>query len=85
MSDDHSVFSSAPPRLDEAKKPELDAGDSAIGLAQNAAGVAFQCGTCEHFDNGTCRNPLPKLNGQPVEAEWCCNHYDHDGMKTIIQ
>jgi hypothetical protein len=64
--------------------PNPDA-DQAIGLVQNAPGVPFQCGTCEHFLSGTCHNPLPKLNGQHVEPEWCCNHYEHDGMKTVIE
>jgi len=50
---------------------------SQIGLAQNAKGVAFRCGTCEYFDRGICHNPNPKLERKPVEAEWCCNLYDH--------
>lgn len=58
---------------------------SAIGLAKNAKGVAFQCGTCEFYSDDMCHHPLPKLNGQHVEDEWCCNHYRHTGMKTIIE
>lgn len=58
--------------------------DSPVGLAQNAEGVPFQCGTCEYFEDGTCHNPHPKLEGQQVQPEWCCNLYDHDGMKHVI-
>jgi hypothetical protein len=32
-----------------------------------------------------CHNPNPKLYGTKVEPEWCCNLYDHKGMKTIIE
>jgi hypothetical protein len=57
---------------------------SEVGLAQNASGIAFQCGTCEYIDRGTCRNPNPKLNGRQVQSAWCCNLYDHPGMKVIV-
>jgi len=56
-----------------------------VGLAENAKGVAFQCGTCEYFDDGTCRNKDPELEGKEVQAEWCCDLYDHDGMRVIIE
>ncbi len=57
---------------------------SEIGLAQNAPGVHFQCRTCKFDDNGTCRNPNPKLDGRKIKPHWCCNLYDHEGMKVIV-
>jgi hypothetical protein len=57
---------------------------SAIGLAKNAEGVAFRCGTCEYFDRGVCHNPNPKLDRREVGAYWCCNLYDHKGMKVVV-
>ncbi len=57
--------------------------NSEIGLAQNAPGVHFQCRTCKFDDNGTCRNPNPKLDGRKIKPHWCCNLYDHEGMKVI--
>jgi len=65
---------------DQSKK-----GDEAVGLARNSPGIEFQCGTCQYFADGICHNEHPKLNGVEVDPEWCCNHYDHDGMETIIQ
>ncbi len=64
----------------ETKKRE----DAVVGLTQNAAGVKFQCGTCEYFKDGVCRNINPELYGREVKAEWCCNLYDHDGMRVIV-
>lgn len=58
--------------------------NAVVGLAENASGVQFQCGTCEYFDSGTCRNAHPKLQGRPVKPEWCCNLYDHDGMRVVV-
>jgi len=55
-----------------------------VGLAQNAKGVPFQCGTCEYFDRGTCRNRDPELEGRKVGSEWCCDLYDHEGMRVIV-
>jgi hypothetical protein len=55
-----------------------------IGLSQNAKGVPFRCGTCEYFERGVCHNPNPKLAGKPVDDDWCCNLYDHKGMKVIV-
>ena len=55
-----------------------------VGLAQNVQGTAFQCGTCRWFGQGKCYNPHPRLYDFPVEREWCCNLYMHDGMKYII-
>lgn len=56
-----------------------------VGLAENANGVRFHCGSCEYFDNGTCHNKNPKLNGREVKAEWCCNLYDHPGMRIVVK
>jgi len=59
-----------------------------VGLAENAKGVAFQCGTCQYFDKksyGHCHNQDPELEGLHVEAEWCCDLYDHEGMRVIIE
>lgn len=58
---------------------------SVVGLSENPQGIPFQCGTCEYFADGVCQNPHPKLNGQKVQPEWCCNLYDHEGMKVITQ
>ncbi len=57
---------------------------TSVGLAQNTQGVNFQCGTCEYFDKGVCKNSHPKLKDRNVQREWCCNLYDHDGMKVIV-
>lgn len=57
--------------------------DSQIGLASNN-GVRFHCATCEYFDRGVCHNPNPKLHRREVERDWCCNLYDHKGMKVIV-
>lgn len=57
--------------------------DSDVGLARNLAGIHFQCGTCMYFDNGKCRNPNPLLTDTTVGPAWCCNLYDHKGMKVI--
>lgn len=56
-----------------------------VGLAQNKAGVAFRCGTCEYFSKGHCGNTNPKLNGRAVDGlTMCCNLYDHNGMQHIV-
>lgn len=60
-----------------------DPDDIVIGLVSNN-GIAFRCGTCEYMESGKCQNPNPKLTGQRVKPDWCCNLYDHDGMQTII-
>lgn len=60
---------------------------SEIGLAANADGVHFQCGTCKYFEpegDGICRNPNPKLHDREVERHWCCNLYDHKGMRVLV-
>ena len=57
--------------------------DSEVGLSENPMKVAFECGTCEYFERGTCHNKNPNLKGRKVEASWCCNLYDHDGMRVI--
>ena len=60
-----------------------------VGLVQNVSGVSFCCGTCEYFQNttmgfsGTCTNKNPRLFGRKVEARWCCNLYEHDGMVVL--
>jgi hypothetical protein len=54
-----------------------------IGLVENVPGVSFQCGTCEYFQSGTCTNKDPRLYGRKVEARWCCNLYEHDGMVIL--
>lgn len=68
--------------------------DGDVGLAENTEGVAFQCGTCEYFgDDDTeedaetkpCQHPNKKLNGREVEHRWCCNKYEHEGMKIIVE
>lgn len=56
---------------------------SEVGLSQNETGVTFRCGTCKYFDRGTCHNKNPELEGRHVKPHWCCNLYDHDGMKVI--
>lgn len=55
-----------------------------IGLAQNAPGVPFQCGTCQFFQGGKCGNPDPALSGRPVQPAMCCDLYDHPGMQKIL-
>lgn len=55
-----------------------------VGLAQNPKGVPFQCGTCEYFDRGICHNPVAKLYRKEVDRDWCCDYYDHPGMRVII-
>ena len=57
---------------------------SRIGLAQNPVGVPFQCGSCEYFKDGTCENPAKELKGRKVDNEWCCNLFEHEGMKRIV-
>lgn len=57
---------------------------SEVGLAENAKDIQFQCGTCEYFGVGLCHNPNPKLFNRKVEKIWCCNLYDHKGMKVIV-
>lgn len=56
---------------------------SPIGLADNA-GIRFECGTCEYIRNGVCTNPDPRLKNRNVEQHWCCNLYDHAGMRVIV-
>ncbi len=64
---------------------EQQATDDPIGLCANPGGIPFQCGTCKYFKQGVCTNPRPKLNGVQVQPDWCCDWYDHAGMKTIIE
>lgn len=66
---------------DQIKKAMPDT--RAVGLADNGA-TRFQCGTCEYFDSGICRNKHPKLDGTKVDEDWCCNLYDHEGMEIVI-
>ena len=60
---------------------------SAVGLAENAKGVPFRCGTCQWFGDGTgtCHNNNPKLHGREVKPEWCCNLYEHEGMRVVVK
>ena len=57
--------------------------DRAVGLADNH-GRLFKCGTCEYFEDGICHNKHPKLHGREVKPVWCCNLYNHDGMKVVV-
>lgn len=65
-------------------EPEPDEDDVIIGLVENPDDVAFQCATCNHFEDGICQKDLSALKGQPVEGKWCCNWYEHPKMRTII-
>lgn len=56
---------------------------SEVGLAQNATGATFRCGTCKYFKGGKCHNGNPELKDRKVKSHWCCNLYDHAGMKVI--
>lgn len=65
-----------------------ESGDSTampVGLAQNPAGVAFKCGTCEWFSGSVCQNENPAIHGKKVDQGWCCNLYDNDEMKVIVR
>lgn len=69
----------------EREHVKLQGGRMGVGLAENPRGVHFQCGTCAYFDNGVCHNSHPRLDGKKVKAEWCCNLFDHKGMKVIVR
>jgi hypothetical protein len=56
-----------------------------VGLVENPAGMGFRCGTCEWFDSGYCRNGNKAIKDMKVDAFWCCNLYDNDGMKIIVR
>lgn len=56
-----------------------------VSLADNTSGEPFQCGTCEYMDDGICHNPHPKLDGRPVKPQWCCNLYEHAGMRIVVE
>ena len=58
--------------------------NSKVGLVKNPQGTAFRCGTCKFFKKGVCKNVNPELKGRPVAAHWCCNLYDHAGMKLVV-
>ena len=70
--------------LREQIKEAMKTDSRSVGLADNGH-VKFQCGTCEYFEAGVCHNKHPKLMGVQVNDNWCCNLYDHDGMKTVIE
>src|SRR5258708_3034510 len=36
---------------------EAQEGDDPIGLVENADDVAFQCATCDYFEDGVCQHP----------------------------
>lgn len=55
-----------------------------IGLATNPSGIAFQCPSCRYFRSGVCTHHDPRLNGQHVDADECCNRYEHPGMKVRV-
>jgi hypothetical protein len=58
-----------------------------VGLVDNN-GKPYNCGHCEYLCTETkafCRNTHPKLRDRRVEKEWCCNLFDHPGMRTIIK
>lgn len=57
---------------------------SPIGLAQNPPGVHFQCRACKYIKAGRCQNPNPQLKDRKVKPTWCCNLFDHSGMKVIV-
>lgn len=65
-------------------EPEPAGDDVIIGLVENPDDVAFQCATCNYFEEGICQKDLPALKGRNVEGRWCCNWYDHPGMRTIV-
>jgi broad specificity phosphatase PhoE len=68
----------------QAAEPELEDHGDAIGLAENPAGIRFHCGGCEYFKDGTCHFKDKRLYGRKVEPEWCCNKFDHPGMRVIV-
>ena len=69
--------------LREQIKDAMKSDERAVGLANNSD-IRFQCGTCEYCYDGFCQNEHHKLKGEKVEAKWCCNLYDHKGMKVVI-
>lgn len=58
--------------------------NSDVSLVNNTSGAAFKCGECMYYRDGKCYNKNPKLYERDVEKSWCCNLYDHEGMKLII-
>lgn len=56
-----------------------------VGLSENPSGTPFQCGTCEYYHEGICHNSHPAISGKHVDAVWCCNLYDSEGMKIITR
>lgn len=55
-----------------------------VGLVENKDNIRFECGTCQHFKAGSCYHKNPKLHLRHVDRRWCCNLYEHPGMKTIV-
>ncbi len=72
-----------PQPAQQGQPQQTQAGD--VSLCANPPGVPFQCGTCNYFEQGTCSNPDPKLSGRPVQPDWCCDLYDHQGMQVVVQ
>lgn len=64
-------------------RSESDGG--AVGLVENVEDVPFQCATCDYFEDGFCQNEDPRLYGRDVEGRWCCNKYEHEGMRVIVE
>lgn len=67
-----------------------------VGLAENPPGVPFQCGTCSFLsgnievlqdwpEDNICTNEEARLYLVPVNKQlWCCDKYNHPGMRVII-
>ena len=73
------------PEPTDETNDEAQDGDDPIGLVENPDDVAFQCATCDYFEDGVCQHSDPRLNGEEVEGKWCCNKYEHPGMRTVIK
>jgi hypothetical protein len=65
---------------------EDDKGDGLpIGLARNPEGIKFHCPECEYYDAGICQYDDPRLKGVKVDADECCNRFEHEGMETLVK
>ena len=62
-----------------------------VGLAKNPSGVPFRCGDCKYGKEDTkngvlhCHKKEPELYLRKVEHDWCCDFFEHPGMKVIIK
>lgn len=70
--------------LQQHQQQQQPQGGPPVGLCANPPGKAFQCGTCQFFQQSRCGNPDPRLNGKPVQPVWCCNLYKNPQMQTLI-